>query len=160
MGRRLGIRTSWPAEREQRLRVMAAEGLNARAMASVLGCTRNAVLGAFHRMRGYVRPLVPTKKNGRPVRKRTKSEAAQATHAARRAASGIPRMPSIPTLPMPPEQLEPETPRITSILELTSQTCHWPIGEPGHPDFGYCGGQTEKGSPYCAGHGRRAWGVK
>jgi GcrA cell cycle regulator len=44
-----------------------------------------------------------------------------------------------------------------NILELTEQTCHWPIGDPGSTDFFFCGGNTISGLPYCAYHSRVAY---
>ena len=44
-----------------------------------------------------------------------------------------------------------------TLLELTEETCRWPIGDPGQPDFFFCGGQTITGLPYCAYHSRVAY---
>ena len=44
-----------------------------------------------------------------------------------------------------------------SILELTEEKCHWPIGDPGHADFFFCGGKTLIGMPYCGYHARVAY---
>jgi GcrA cell cycle regulator len=44
-----------------------------------------------------------------------------------------------------------------TILELTEQTCRWPIGDPGSTDFFFCGGNTIAGLPYCAYHSRVAY---
>ena len=41
--------------------------------------------------------------------------------------------------------------------ELTEETCRWPIGDPGGPDFFFCGGQTVTGLPYCGYHSRVAY---
>jgi GcrA cell cycle regulator len=43
------------------------------------------------------------------------------------------------------------------LLELTENTCRWPIGDPGNPDFFFCGGQTISSLPYCAYHARLAY---
>ena len=37
---------------------------------------------------------------------------------------------------------------------LTNQTCRWPIGDPAHVDFHYCGHPSELGSVYCDVHDR------
>ena len=42
-------------------------------------------------------------------------------------------------------------------LELDQEKCHWPIGDPGQPDFFFCGGKTNTGTPYCGYHGRVAY---
>jgi GcrA cell cycle regulator len=36
-------------------------------------------------------------------------------------------------------------------------TCCWPIGEPGTPDFHFCGAPVLKGKPYCAEHAEVAY---
>jgi GcrA cell cycle regulator len=44
-----------------------------------------------------------------------------------------------------------------SLLELTEETCRWPIGDPGSPEFFFCGGAAIVGLPYCAHHSRVAY---
>ena len=44
-----------------------------------------------------------------------------------------------------------------TILELTEDTCRWPIGDPGTSDFYFCGGNASSGLPYCAFHSRVAY---
>ena len=34
-----------------------------------------------------------------------------------------------------------------SLLELDEEKCHWPIGDPGQPEFFFCGGKT--GQRHC-----------
>ena len=46
--------------------------------------------------------------------------------------------------------------RIT-IMELTAETCRWPIGEPGTEDFCFCGCSPRYLSPYCEYHARIAY---
>lgn len=46
-----------------------------------------------------------------------------------------------------------------SIYELTTETCRWPIGTPGHEDFCFCGNAPISGLPYCPGHSRLAYRV-
>jgi hypothetical protein len=45
-----------------------------------------------------------------------------------------------------------------TILELTEQTCRWPVGDPDSAEFFFCGGNTIAGMPYCAYHSRVALG--
>ena len=58
-----------------------------------------------------------------------------------------------------PEPLENVIPigQRCSILELSEDKCHWPIGDPGHADFFFCGGKSIIGLPYCAYHARIAY---
>ena len=44
-----------------------------------------------------------------------------------------------------------------TLLELTEDTCRWPIGDPGSADFFFCGGQPVTSLPYCAYHSRVAY---
>ena len=43
-----------------------------------------------------------------------------------------------------------------SLLELTQMTCRWPVGDPCHPGFFFCGAAPAQGAPYCRLHGTRA----
>ena len=43
-----------------------------------------------------------------------------------------------------------------SLLELTRGACRWPVGDPSHPDFFFCGAEALRGRSYCAAHGARA----
>jgi GcrA cell cycle regulator len=42
-----------------------------------------------------------------------------------------------------------------TLLDLESHDCRWPVGEPRHPDFHFCGARQAEGRPYCALH----WGM-
>ena len=44
-----------------------------------------------------------------------------------------------------------------SLLQLSEETCKWPIGDPLTPDFYFCGQHSEVGKPYCDFHSRRAY---
>jgi GcrA cell cycle regulator len=44
-----------------------------------------------------------------------------------------------------------------TLLELTEETCRWPIGDPGQADFFFCGGRTISSLPYCSYHSRVAY---
>jgi GcrA cell cycle regulator len=42
--------------------------------------------------------------------------------------------------------------KVITLDGLTASMCSWPNGEPGKPDFRFCGKPTEAGKPYCAPH--------
>jgi GcrA cell cycle regulator len=42
--------------------------------------------------------------------------------------------------------------RRKTLLQLEPHDCRWPIGEPRHPDFHFCGEQCIDGRPYCGLH--------
>ncbi len=41
------------------------------------------------------------------------------------------------------------------LRDLEAHHCRWPLGDPRHPDFGFCGKHKRHGS-YCAEHAERA----
>ena len=43
-----------------------------------------------------------------------------------------------------------------SLLELASDNCRWPVGDPSTGDFFFCGAHCLQGTPYCAAHEARA----
>jgi GcrA cell cycle regulator len=66
--------------------------------------------------------------------------------------------------PAPPRSGTPKVKRhsapgaeLVTTATLTARTCKWPIGDPGNPDFHYCGDQTVLASPYCDLHDKRGY---
>ena len=55
-----------------------------------------------------------------------------------------------------PKPLRLEGNRRVTVLDLSSQTCRWPIGDPGTADFCFCGHEPAQPSPYCEFHRRAA----
>ena len=39
-----------------------------------------------------------------------------------------------------------------TVETIESGECRWPIGDPRHPDFHFCGAQQVLGRPYCQEH--------
>lgn len=101
--------------------------------------SRNAVLGKIHRLKlPPRRQAYPPKQRRVSTLRRTKSE-----------------MPTAKATRPRPEAviLDSEIPfhQRKSLLELTSKTCRWPVGEPG-VDLFFCGAEPIEGKPYCACH--------
>lgn len=44
-----------------------------------------------------------------------------------------------------------------TVQTLSSNDCRWPIGDPQHADFHFCGKHKAAGFPYCAFHVKRGW---
>ena len=42
--------------------------------------------------------------------------------------------------------------KIFTLTDLSAQTCRWPIGDPKHEDFRFCGKPVIAGKPYCGEH--------
>jgi hypothetical protein len=47
-----------------------------------------------------------------------------------------------------------------TVETLLPGDCRWPIGDPQHHDFHFCGEQKAEGDPYCAVHMRLGFQVK
>jgi GcrA cell cycle regulator len=158
---------NWTADRVELLKKLWAEGHSASQIAGKLGMgvTRNAVIGKVHRLSLAGRATAP--KTPRPATAPTsKLTADRRVH---RPVSGLgggaaaaPReeyrpSPRIQPEPKPIRLVDlPKDGRIT-ILHLSDKTCRWPIGEPNHDDFCFCGHNPREGSPYCEYHARLAY---
>ena len=47
--------------------------------------------------------------------------------------------------------------RRLTLMQLTERTCKWPIGDPLHDDFHFCGHESGESSPYCSYHAKLAF---
>jgi GcrA cell cycle regulator len=154
---------SWTDERVESLKKLWQEGLSASQIAGRLGgVTRNAVIGKVHRLGLSGRATTSRMKSHRPRRpaaatqKRlaTKPRFAQTGNTALRALyqgdTVEPYVPAVEELVIP----EKERKYITT---LTENCCRWPIGDPQHDDFHFCGKGKVTGLPYCEFHARRAF---
>jgi GcrA cell cycle regulator len=52
-----------------------------------------------------------------------------------------------------------KTSKIKTVESLESCDCRWPIGDPRHADFHFCGAQQVLGRPYCSEHIAQAFDV-
>lgn len=161
---------SWTDERVERLKAMWAEGLTASQIAKDLGeVTRNAVIGKVHRLGLSGR----TKSTRKPVKRTVKTAKAAAEVASSEAKSfhgsgggststivvgntvlktEIVSQPSATPNPRLLEELVIPLHQRASILQLTEHRCKWPIGDPTHEDFHYCGRQKDPTKSYCEHH--------
>ncbi|WP_075216429.1 GcrA family cell cycle regulator [Mongoliimonas terrestris] len=168
---------SWTDERVERLKALWSEGLSASQIAAELGgVTRNAVIGKVHRLglSGRVKPQVqsarpaaqPQKPKVAPAAGRPTVQAPVATRPTQPLTIGNVVIKASPDLDMEPAVAPRILPVVeaeavaferVTILNLTEQTCKWPIGDPGRPDFFFCGRKSDSGIPYCAFHARVAY---
>lgn len=163
--------TSWTDERVELLGKLWGEGLSASQIAAILGggVTRNAVIGKVHRLglsgraKSGGQPATP-----RPQKPRAPSAPGPVANAAPkpRPLSSTPETPgaSVVTLAPVAQQTLPAANIVdipvserVSILELRETMCRWPLGDPQSAEFGFCGGRTTTGLPYCAAHCRIAY---
>lgn len=153
---------SWTDDRVENLKKLWQEGLSASQIAVRLGgVTRNAVIGKVHRLGLSGRANTQRPKSIRPRRaaavtqKRlvAKPRFAQTGNSAFRAlyqGDAEAYTPPVEELVIP----EKERKYITT---LTESCCRWPIGDPQHADFHFCGKSKVTGLPYCEFHARRAF---
>jgi len=116
---------AWTDEKIDKLQKLWGKGLTASQIAEKLGdgITRNAVIGKAHRLK---LPSRPSPVKAEPVKK--------------------------DPAPASEVKVELDESKKTSLLDLTEQTCKWPIGHPGDPDFYFCGKPSRPGVPYCPDH--------
>ncbi len=163
----------WTDERVELLKKMWAEGLSASQIAAKLagGVTRNAVIGKVHRMglSGRVtrtRVSTPrtrkTREPSLPGRSSTGASAPSTANAYRTVGNAALRVAPVERTepihePVPIRVADiPEGERVT-VLTLSDKTCRWPIGDPSHADFCFCGKPPKEGAPYCPGHSAIAY---
>jgi GcrA cell cycle regulator len=149
---------SWTDERVEQLKKLWSDGLSASQIAGELGgITRNAVIGKVHRLGLSGRAKSAASAAPRPRKARAPS-LLRVARPSIRGNTALAHAFDIETEAVPElvENVIPIGQRRT-ILELNENTCHWPIGDPGSPDFFFCGGNTFEGLPYCAFHSRVAY---
>lgn len=149
---------TWTDERVESLKRMWGEGLSASQIAAELGgITRNAVIGKVHRLGLSGRAKSPSAGVPRPRKARAHS-LLRVSRPTIRGNTALAQAYDIEFEPEPElvDNVIPLGQRRT-ILELTEETCRWPIGDPGSPEFFFCGGQTVVGLPYCSYHSRVAY---
>ncbi len=153
---------AWTDERVELLKKLWAEGLSASQIAARLGgVTRNAVIGKVHRL-GL---------SGRATSSRSSSPRPRRTHVVPRAS----RTPSLmfgtrgatalkpqfemeaDPVPQPLQELVIPLHERASIMTLKEPMCRWPIGDPGDPEFHFCGRKKCGSLPYCDHHARMAY---
>jgi len=146
----------WSSERIEQLRSLWHDGLSASQIATHLGgITRNAVIGKAHRLGLTGRPS-PIKNRSVGVSRPRPPRRPRVEHAPTpRAVAAAPAIHQHRHVEPPPIELE-DMPGAT-ILTLTDRICKWPIGDPRHPDFHFCGRASAEGLPYCTEHARRAY---
>lgn len=171
---------TWTDARVEQLRRAVTDGLSAHSAAKIMGMTKNQVLGKASRMDlkfGKNRPVqinrshksnaeitarasrppkappVPKAQNGaqNKVAQRVKAATAKPlslpplSHASRAATRTDPT----------PLRCESSVAGVIPLLDLGAHMCKWPIGDPSHDGFGFCG--RPSGGVYCDKHHRIAY---
>lgn len=140
------IPSTWTPDRIAQLKRLFEAGLTCSQIAREICVTRNAVIGKLSRL-GLSRPDGETA-NRRGPRPRGPARASQGR---------ILRLLQVDAEPRPVDEQVGASGQRCSLLELSPQSCRWPIGSPGAADFGFCGNDPVAGLPYCPGHARMAY---
>jgi GcrA cell cycle regulator len=154
---------SWTDDRVELLKKLWSEGLSASQIAGRLGTvTRNAVIGKVHRLGLSGRATTSRMKSHRP-RPRQNANAAKRLAKPRFANVGNTALRQLyqqtdtePYVAAAEELVIPVAERKT-IETLGESSCRWPIGDPQHMEFHFCGRNKVTGLPYCDFHARRAF---
>ncbi|MGE3149501.1 MAG: GcrA family cell cycle regulator [Pseudorhodoplanes sp.] len=151
---------SWTDERVELLKKLWTDGLSASQIAAELGgITRNAVIGKVHRLGLSGRAKSPS--SAAPRQRR-----ARPAHMMRVPRPSMRGNTALAAAYAYDAEIEPEPELVEniipigqrrSLLELTEDTCRWPIGDPSSAEFFFCGGKPITGLPYCAYHSRIAY---
>jgi GcrA cell cycle regulator len=151
------FRMSWTDERVELLKKLWSDGLSASQIAAELGgITRNAVIGKVHRLGLSGRAKSASSAAPRP--RKARSPMMRIGRASIRGNTALAHAYEMEA-EAAPELIDNVIPigQRRTILELTEQTCRWPVGDPGSTEFFFCGGNTIGGLPYCAYHSRVAY---
>ena len=150
---------TWTDERVETLKKLWTDGLSASQIAAELGgITRNAVIGKVHRLGLSGRAKSPSSAAPRPRKARTHSHVLRVPRPSIRGNTALAHAYEL-DVEAEPELIDNVIPlgQRRTILELTEETCRWPIGDPGSTDFFFCGGHAGTGTPYCTYHSRVAY---
>jgi GcrA cell cycle regulator len=150
---------TWTDERVENLKKMWGDGLSASQIAAQLGgITRNAVIGKVHRLGLSGRAKSPSSAAPRQRKARPHAHLLRVSRPSIRGNTALAHAYDLDA-EAEPEMVNNIIPlgQRRTILELTEETCRWPIGDPGSADFFFCGGQTVTSLPYCSYHSRVAY---
>jgi len=127
---------NWTQENVELLVGWWTEGRTSGEIAQAFGTTRNAVIGKLWRLR-----LFGADRDAPPISPAPPKRPRLARTPAASKPSSKPRMPIC----------EKVSPHSVSLALAEPRNCRWPIGDPWHDDFRFCGAVKIRG-PYCAEH--------
>ncbi len=118
---------SWTEDKIKQLKKLWSKGKTTVEIAKEMGISKNSVIGKVHRLELTSRPS-PIKRKESVVSHRPKPASTQKNNGGK-----------------------------CRLMDLKTNTCRWPIGEPEDKDFHFCGKQTTMGKPYCPDHCQEAY---
>lgn len=153
----------WTDERVEQLIALNAKGISCSKIGDLIGCSRNAVIGKIHRL-GLQYFGMDRSSQARRISARIKPKRSKATDRPV-PVKRVPNFafgnaaPSTPVEPYEPihEELVIPVDERKSLMDLEPNDCRWPIGDPQHADFHFCGREKLPGVSYCAHHAHKAF---
>jgi GcrA cell cycle regulator len=120
--------------------------------------TRNAVIGKVHRLGLSGRAKSPSSAAPRQRKARPAQHMVRIARPVARGNTALAQVFEVEDEPDPIayDNVVPINQRKT-LLQLTEDTCRWPVGDPGSSEFFFCGGKCVATLPYCAHHSRIAY---
>lgn len=142
----------WSPDRTEQLKRLWADGFSASKIACEMGLlSRSAVIGKVHRLKLAPRRTSNILKQSKPARP-TNYELALTRRLRLSKKNGATPVIVEESFVEPIIDFEIPIEQRKTILELTSYTCRFPVGDPSARDFFFCGGPTKDQSQYCAFH--------
>lgn len=154
----------WTRERIRHLRRWWTQGARVREIAAELGhgITANAVIAKIHRLGIADRSPYGGGRGRRYAAKsmRLPAKGASADRLASWWRKGPPPgwvVRAKPYVEDPGSDAKIPRRRRRALLNLTDETCRWPVGDPASSRFFFCGAEPAPKQPYCAEHCARAY---
>ena len=160
-------RRPWHEEREAQLKRLfefrdnKGRGYSHGTIGKMMEETRNAIIGKVRRMKlKRDKDMVYITMEGKvrdPVRIANNKPYIRPVRIPGHAPGHL--LPRVRVVPVEPPTPPPTSATACSILELTSRTCHFPIGHVGEENFHFCGGPVEDpiNKSYCRFHHRMCY---
>jgi GcrA cell cycle regulator len=158
---------AWNDDLVEELRLLADRGMSANEIAAAIGApSRNSVIGKAFRLHIQLgEPKRPAdaanpaaQKAAKPATPKPRPEAKAVEPAPEAApAASPPEPPAAPRSAIVEEPAEEIGATLVKLFDLKSRHCKWPVGDPQHAAFGFCGARRLDGGPYCAGHAAIAY---
>ncbi|MBB4075983.1 GcrA cell cycle regulator [Bartonella fuyuanensis] len=164
----------WTCERVELLKKLWSEGLSASQIAAQLGgVSRNAVIGKVHRLKlpgrgktaqGNVRAQkTPVGSNPSSPRVRRNISTVSPINISSDSVEEITFKTEFVAENIKEVDMSTKSnvvvpiSRQLNLLQLSENTCRWPVGDPLSADFHFCGADSDENSPYCAFHAKLAF---
>lgn len=156
-----GTPSFWNDDNTAEAKKLWLDGYSAAQIADRLHCvSRNAVIGRLHRIGLTGKDGGVPKTAARPRQRRSPTASSKRLVSARLAVANdaaieLPAAAPVSTICFATDSAP------TSLLDLTLNSCRWPIGDPSSPSFGFCGAVRldpfDLFNCYCAQHTRIAY---